>query len=381
MSALARGLAGSSRSKEGRNHTMPLGPNSVSVAAVVVTYGNRLPLIQRVISYLETEPHVSDIVLVDNGCQPAIQRCDIVTTKSVRLISHAHNAGSAAGFRAGLVEARSLEMVDYIFLLDDDNVCIEGHGIAKLIELSQSLERSRTSGEYVVISALRVDRNEYLELLATPDKKQIIPNAFLGFHIRDLFRKLARSPARSAVPPTDSGAGATRKIVMAPYGGLFLPASLVATVDLPDPSFVLYSDDHEYTLRLSDAGASIYLSSDARIHDIEQSWNEMRDTSNPWINSKSDHWRIYYSSRNRAYLECRRFTTNFVFYAINVLTYLAYLTIASLRIDKSPRATAKIMWRLFRGVRDGWSGRLGYRSEYRLPYGRNEEVSPSSANS
>jgi GT2 family glycosyltransferase len=355
---------------------MRAGLKFTSVAAVIVTYGNRLPLVEKVIAYLDTEPLVSHIVLVDNGSQPSIKREDIATAKPVRLISQPHNAGSAAGFGAGLAEARTLDGVDHILLLDDDNVCVDGYGVARLIELAHSIE----PGERVVIAALRQDRLEYRQLLALPDKEQVVPNSFLGFHIRELPRKLARGSSRQAVAPMDSSVS-VRRIIMAPYGGLFLPVSLVREVDLPDPSFVLYSDDHDYTLRLSDAGASIYLTSEARIQDIDQSWSETRNTTNPWVNSKSDGWRVYYSSRNRAYLESRRFATNRWSYAFNAALYLVYLTIASLRIDKSLRKTAMVMGRLWHGLCDGWSGRLGYRAEYRIPYQGNIDHAPVQAGS
>jgi hypothetical protein len=248
-------------------------------------------------------------------------------------------------------------------------VCVDGSGVAKLVELAHSVE----PGRQVIISALRQDRLEYLQLLAKPDKEQVVPNSFLGFHIRDLPRKFIRG--RSTVASMSGAPVSIRKIKMAPYGGLFLPVSLAAAADLPDPSFILYGDDHDYTLRLSDAGAAIYLTNLVRIQDIDQSWNEARRTANPWINSKSDGWRIYYSSRNQTYLEGRRFASNRLLYAVNAMLYLGFLTIASLWNERSPCKTVAAMRRLFHGVRDGWSGRLGYRAEYQLPYANRVGVS------
>ncbi|MDH2357120.1 glycosyltransferase [Bradyrhizobium sp. SSUT112] len=326
----------------------------------MVTYGDRLPLVKKVILYLETEPNVQHIVLVDNGSRPPIRRDDIVTSKDLRLVVHARNSGSAAGFRAGLAEASSIEGVNYILVLDDDNVCVGG-GVASLIDLAGTIEPSRQ----VIVSALRQDRSEYARLLAMPEREQVVRNSFLGFHVRELYRKLVRRASPRAVVQHD----AIRKIRMAPYGGLLLPASLVATVGLPDPSLVLYSDDHEYTLRLSEAGTPIYLTGQVRIQDLDQSWDQKRKITNPWIDAQSDGWRIYYSSRNRVFLERKYFVTNPLLYAFNAISYLTFLAVVSLWTDRSSSNTMMVMGQLWHGVRDGYLGRLGYRAEYTLPNG------------
>lgn len=343
-----------------RAPTVQLNLKNNSVVAVIVTYGNRLHLVQQVIRYLESEPDVHHIVLVDNGSLPPIKREAIVTTKDLRLVANARNTGSAAGFCAGLAEACSIDGINYILVLDDDNVCV-GDGVASLIDLAGTIEPRRQ----VIISALRQDRSEYAQLLAMPEREQVVRNSFLGFHVRELYRKLMRRGSAHAIAPRY----AVRKIRMAPYGGLLLPASLVATVGLPDPSFVLYSDDHEYTLRLSEAGTPIYLTSKVRIQDLDQSWDQKRKVTNPWIDTKSDGWRIYYSSRNRVFLERKYFVTNWLLYAFNAISYLAYLAVASLLTGRSPSNTAKVMRRLWHGIKDGYLGRLGYRAEYKLPNG------------
>lgn len=314
---------------------------------------------------------MSRIVVVDNGSDIPIRSADFPPGQPVDVVRLPVNRGSAPGFHAGISAARALDNCRFVILLDDDNVGDPGF-IDRLLALHLALGSSDTVG----LCALRRSRGLYPKLLAEPNTPAIRANSFMSFHLLALPAKIRDAVVRrpSSAPPDSLR---LRRIETAPYGGLMLPIAVVRSAAPPDERFVLYSDDHDYSLRLLDAGVTLYLTDVGCITDIEQSWDQPRRRARrSLISFDTPPWRIYYAARNRMMIE-RRFVTSPVIYRLNRLAYLAILAIDALGTTGSLSGMRAALDPLRRGIADGDSGRLGAATDFPLP--TSAQVRPASA--
>jgi GT2 family glycosyltransferase len=148
---------------------------------------------------------------------------------------------------------------------------------------------------------------------------------------------------------------------------LLLPIAALKRTAPPDQSFVVYSDDHDYSLRLMDAGVQLYLTDVGCINDAEESWdNKPTSARSALISSTSPKWRIYYAARNRMLIE-QRYVTMPIVYHLNRRSYLAILALQALLQHRSFAGMRAAMRPLLRGISDGDDRRLGVHANYPLP--------------
>lgn len=190
------------------------------VAAVVVTY-NRLPMLQMCIAKLEAQTEPCDILVVNNASSDGTTEWLAGREKdNTRL--HARdtgaNLGGAGGFNFGMrwaVEAG----YEYLWVMDDD--CLpEPDALEKLLEADALL-----GGEYGWLSS----RCLWTDGELCPMNVQM------------------RSPYR-AIKGFDQ---AFVPAQMASFVSLFLIAETVKSYGLPIAEFVIWTDDWEYTRRIS----------------------------------------------------------------------------------------------------------------------------------
>ena len=334
-----------------------------SITCVVVTYGRRLHLLKQTVAAAQASPSVIRVIVVDNGCYVPVTKSDFVPRPSVEVIRLATNLGSAGGFHVGIAAAQQLEDTSFVMLLDDDNVGEPGF-LERLVALHDALGASNAVG----LCALRRNRGIYPTLLVKPDTVAIRANSFMNFHVASLPAKIwhrIRPPA--AVSRTETDIFHLRYIETAPYGGLMLPIAAVKKIAPPDKDFVLYSDDHDYSLRLLDAGIRLYLTDVACINDAEESWDRSSGSAaSALVSTTSPSWRIYYACRNRMLIE-KRYINVPLIYHINRLTYLGILAIEALLIHRSFKGVRTALRPLLRGIADGEKRRLGVVADYPLP--------------
>lgn len=337
-----------------------------SVACVIVTYGRREQLVRRTVAAVQASPAVKRVIVVDNGCSRPVTVDDFATTPPVDVIRLASNLGSAGGFHAGIAAAQRLEDDDlgFVLILDDDNVGEDGF-LDRLLALHTALGATDDIG----LCALRRHRGIYPALLADQNAVAIRANSFLNFHLASLPSKLWRRFARSAQRvPENYGEFHLRRIETAPYGGLLLPIGAVRKVSPPNKEFVLYSDDHDYSLRLMDAGIAIYLTDVGCINDAEESWDKKPSSSarSALVSPDAPAWRLYYACRNRILIE-KRYTTSPIVYRINRTSYVGLLAIEAILAYRSLNGARKALRPLLEAIADGDAQRLGWRTEYQLP--------------
>lgn len=229
------------------------------VAAVVVTY-NRLSLLRRCLAALvaQTVP-VAAIWVIDNastdGTGQAVQALGL---PQLVYRNTGKNLGGAGGFAYGVREA-ALAGYDALWLMDDDTIP-EPKALEALLNADKALH-----GAYGWLSSRAL----------APDGSDQPMN---------LQRK---------TPYTDLEGfrGACIPAVMASFVSLFVPTDVVRTYGLPIAEFFIWSDDWEYTRRISRA-MPCYVIPDSRVlHAMQNPGTVNIATDAP---SRWDRYRYFY---------------------------------------------------------------------------------------
>ena len=329
------------------------------ISIVTVTYGDRWHLLVRVLEYIEADPKIDRVIVVDNGAHaPIAALVQRACFRKAIVVGNPRNLGSAAGFKLGLETVLSYDP-QWIWLLDDDNLP-DPIALDKILQSAAALdpaERDRT--------AFVAFRPEYhVPVAAGEDVRRCFPphSSFCGFHVTDIPHKiwhriLRRRPLASREIPVRVA------LPYAPYGGLFFHRKLLESIGTPDKELVLYADDTEFTSRIVRSGGRLWLLTGAPIIELEPPWSTKRAGSSfeAWLTGSAD-FRVFYRARNRAYFDCRLWSRNKVIYRLNRLTYLLILRVFALRHRRIDR------YDLFRRATTlGETGRLGLEDEYPLP--------------
>lgn len=331
------------------------------VFVVTVTYGNRFHLLKQVIDAALKEG-VYKIIVVDNNSAPESREKlreyeKELGSQKIKVLYLDDNYGSAGGFKRGLKEAYSDPDCEFIWLLDDDNKVMEG-ALKVLLDFWNSIE-TENKKEKIALLSYRFKKEQTTKQAIILNKPEIViglKNSFLGFHIKELPKKIFRYLKRvffdkkKTLSDKDFKFG---KVPVAPYGGLFIHKKILTKIGYPNENFYLYADDHEWSYRITKNGGKIYLIFDSKIDDLELSWHvpkKNKETSFSII-SKANPFRVYYSTRNRVYFEINNLVNNRAIYWTNVFIYLLLIGIISTK-------NLKI---ITKAIKDGYKGNLGKR--------------------
>ena len=317
------------------------------VTLVTVTYGRRWHLLQQVLDSA-FEQGAAEAIVIDNGSQD-----DIATLAherhgaKVRIVQMGRNTGSAKAFHVGITEAAA-SPARFILLLDDDNK-LEPGALDALLAAHEKTRREQANRLLIVLGFRPGNQFE----IAAGAKRRILPrNAFLGFDLTQVPDRLWRRlrPARKGPVP------AFAQLDVAPYGGMLFDKALIAEIGLPNPDFVLYADDTEFSYRVTKRGGQLLLVTGARVSDIETSWNLKASQGSAfakWLQGGSD-LSSYYALRNRVCFETHHVDHFAAWRWLNRLVFLTALRWTSRRLGTSQRLAL-----LLQAVRDGESRQLG----------------------
>lgn len=190
------------------------------VAAIVVTYNRRDSLMRCIAALQKQKETVPDILIIDNASTDGTgdQITSLLPDDHLRYYNTGENLGGAGGFNYGMRVAAE-EGYDYLWVMDDD--CIPDPGaLAALLEADRVME-----GDYGFLSGIAYWRDGSL--------------CNMNIQKTGLTTKL-KSLTAPYVP-----------VIMATFVSAFFPVSRVREVGLPIKEFFIWSDDLEYTRRLS----------------------------------------------------------------------------------------------------------------------------------
>lgn len=191
------------------------------IAAVVVTYNRKELLVQCVKHLLAQQQAECDVLVVDNASTDGTAQA-LKQMPSPRLLyrNTGENLGGAGGFHFGMrwaVEAG----YDYVWIMDDDTLP-QPQALAQLWAAHE-----RLNGEYGWLSSRCLWTDG---ALCPMNVQRVTP-------YRDL-----EEPEQDLAP-----------VQMASFVSLFLKASVIQKMGLPLRQFFIWTDDWEYTRRISRA--------------------------------------------------------------------------------------------------------------------------------
>ena len=237
------------------------------IAAVVVTY-NRMKMLRKCLDALLAQTAGCDILVIDNASTDSTaEACSAYTEKhgNIRYFNTGANLGGACGFQWGMRTAVRLGYDD-VWVMDDD--CYpDPDALEKLMQADRKLE-----GNYGFLSSKAVwtdgslcEMNIQRHSLSVPIQREIV---------NDL-----------------------TEIRIASFVSMLIRAEAIRKVGLPIKEFFIWTDDWEYSLRLS-KDFPCYLVKDSRVtHACAKNI-----PANIWDDQPERFGRYRYRYRNDVYL-------------------------------------------------------------------------------
>lgn len=337
------------------SENMYYGSDKNHITAVTVTYGDRWQYLQILLQRLEEEELVRDVVVVDNA-----SRCDIASLcsmagfKKVQVIRHKTNLGSAGGYKTGIEAAYSLSN-DFIMLYDDDVITSPG-SLHKLLVSFNKLVKISLSDK-LAIMAYRESQHGKLLIFNPP--MLFADHHFLGLNIYNFFQRHFSTRGKQILSSTPEIAFQNRGVA---YAGLLFHKSLVSLIGLPNPEFVVYYDDVEFTYRLLKNGGEIWLNTESFCVDICENYS-MRTVELPFLGyllADSDA-KVFYLIRNRIFFDRHILNIRSLAVLSNMLLFLFIILIVGVFTFRIKRL--KI---ILGAVKDGYAGKLGLHPDFPL---------------
>ena len=259
--------------------------------AVVVTY-NRKDTLTRCIDALLAQTAPVDVLIIDNASTDgtaemvAPRLCD-----RVRYRNTGANLGGAGGFQYG-VRLAVQEGYDLLWLMDDD--CIpQPEALEALLSADKELE-----GNYGFLSGMAYWRDGNL-------CNMNVQKTGIKSKIEDL---------TSPIVP----------VMMATFVSVLIPAQRVRQVGLPIKEFFIWSDDLEYTRRLSRQYPCYAVTGSRVLHDMHSN-----DKVNIATDSADRLGRYAYLYRNEVYVYRREGVKGWLYLIPRVCLHLAKVLLKS----------------------------------------------------
>ncbi|WP_425148377.1 glycosyltransferase [Deinococcus sp.] len=319
-------------------------------AALIVTYGERDHLLRQVIEKLQSID-IDFVVVVANGVgvksEGYIKNVEVAHNNVIVCWSDV-NTGSSGGIAIGLDYIMTYLEVDYVWMLDDDNVP-EDLSLFHLIN-----EASFLADPLIAFHSSRSTNS--------PDSKRgrmLFPgrSSFFEFDIYTIAIRVLRSILK--FKETSYMEISSYRVPYAPYGGLFLSRELINKIGLPNTDFFLYVDDTEYTFRINGVGGSIVILQGSIVHDIDAYWGSSFPKPRLFTQFlfENSFFRSYYSIRNHAFFDKNIWLKNPLVYFFNKFLFLLILTVVAVRHNKLSRLKL-----IYSAIVEGERGLLGKRS-------------------
>jgi rhamnopyranosyl-N-acetylglucosaminyl-diphospho-decaprenol beta-1,3/1,4-galactofuranosyltransferase len=273
----------------------------MTVWAVIVTR-DRLALLQQCLAALDAQTRPPDRVLVVDNASSDGTAAWLATREGVEVLRLAQNAGGAGGFHAGL-RAAVEGGAEWAWLMDDDTIA-RPTALAELVDAD--------APGTVLRASVAVWRDGRLHPMNVP-----------GFE-RDDVAPLVDGAARRVLP-----------LRTATFVSLLVHRDAVERFGLPHADFFIWSDDIEYTARVTRGGGAAVL--------VPASVVEHR-TAEPYTAVTSAGGRFYFHVRNTLYMVRGRSWS-----ALEKVTLLYLLVLTSAQYLRAGGSPVTVL----RGLRDG----------------------------
>lgn len=205
------------------------------VMAVVVTY-NRKELLKECIDALLIQEYDNcDILIVDNASTDGTKEFikEELQNNKVHYVNTGTNLGGAGGFNYGIKEACKIGC-DFVWVMDDDCI-VHKTSLTELIKVDEQL-----NGNYGFLSSKVLWKDNSICTMNIQKRK---------------FSKWLDDFEKNIQP-----------IAMASFVSLFIKSSVVEELGLPIKEFFIWTDDWEYTRRISRKYKCYYIATSIVTH-------------------------------------------------------------------------------------------------------------------
>jgi len=271
-----------------------------SVIAVIVTY-NRLSLLKEAITSVKNQSYpIKEIVVIDNGStdETAIW---LNAQENLTVVKLENNTGASGGFYCGIKTAATAK-ARWIWVMDDDTIC-QHDTLALLMVNTKNID-----DKLGFIGSKGIWKDGEPHLMNVPNIKPTF-NGNVPFNLYDQFNLVL----------TESNS----------WVSLLLNVEVIKQVGLPYKEFFHWSDDLEYTQRITRAGyLGFYCTNSIVLHNTPK--NYCPDFYNETVNNI---WKYKYGFRNEFFLKKKnKGFLYFIFWLGAKVTYTSF-KIVKIRTD------------------------------------------------
>ena len=205
------------------------------VIAVVVTYNRKELLTECIEALLHQECSFLDILIVDNASTDGTKEFieEYIEKEKIIYKNTGANLGGAGGFNFGMKEAYKIGC-DFVWVMDDDCI-VHRDTLSKLIEADKKL-----NGNYGFLSSKVLWKDGSICKMNIPKK------TFATW----------QKNFKTLIQP----------IAMASFVSLFIKTDIVKEMGLPIKDFFIWTDDWEYTRRISRKYKCYYITNSTVTH-------------------------------------------------------------------------------------------------------------------
>lgn len=213
--------------------------NNKKVIAVVVTYNRKELLKECINALLQQDYNNCDILIVDNDSTDGTKEfiVDELQNSRIHYTNTGTNLGGAGGFNYGMKKACELGC-DFIWVMDDDCI-VHKDSLTELINAGEELKE-----DYGFLSSKVLWKDNSICKMNIQKRK---------------FSKWLKDFETNK-----------QNIAMASFVSLFLKTTIVEKMGLPIKEFFIWTDDWEYTRRISRKYNCYYISKSVVTHKSKQ---------------------------------------------------------------------------------------------------------------
>jgi len=261
------------------------------VNCVIVTY-NRLPLLQECITAVQSQTYpIKKIIIINNASADGTEEYLSTLPKDVfETYNLEKNTGGAGGFNKGLKESYKIG-ADWSWVMDDDTIP-QSNSLEKLVQKTPVDPRFG----FFASTVLFTDGTPHIMNTHTPDDLHDFPyNFFLANNI--LLQSITS------------------------FVSCLISHLAIKTVGLPIADFFIWSDDIEYTQRITKAGflGAVALDSFA-IHKTATNYSSSIRNASPEF-----FWRFRFDLRNQTYVLRKKYSLcAFLYHYIKMVVLSCY---------------------------------------------------------
>ena len=297
------------------------------VVAVIVTYNRKELLGENIRMLLKQTRPFDYIFIIDNcstdGTAEYLEENGWKNKFPFIYIKTESNIGGAGGFYSGTKAAFELG-ADWIVLMDDDGRMLDEFTLERLLTVAERLYQQNCAKKKLFINAL-VQQGEMLS-----------------------FKMGLKYTVQQALDASKDG---LLEGEANPFNGTLVSRELVAEIGYPNKEFFIKGDEVDYKQRTLDAGGYIVTVADARYVHPRSETHERTVLGKKVPFFVEAPWKEYYTARNFTYMYKAKGWYKAIVFELILVKVLAVLSTKCKKVS-----TLKM---LFKGVSDGWNGKLG----------------------